>query len=389
MTVMPPTGRSFGQQSRRGFLGMIGIGAAASLAACAPTNSNGGSTPSGAEVTSAEIDGDLNLFSWAQYVPDEVIAGFEKEYGVKVNITNFSTVDEMMTKLATNQPYDLTFAPSERIKLMAEGGLIQRLDHDLLENYGEVLPQFVVPPYNPGDDAANEFIAPFVGTPYATGSVGLAWRNDIITGMTGSLNDLWTQADAASGHLYLWDDMTLTLSLVLRAIGHAPQDAGQAELDEALAAIKELRPNLGGWSGISEEMITSGQAWLTPIYAANLFMALQSLDNAEQWSFQNNTESALFNADNLVIPATAEHTGTAVKFIDWVLAPENMEQVVNWIAYPIPTTTGMATYNELIADVPWIGIDEAIFADSEQWVAPVSDEALPLWRQTWSQAKAG
>ena len=29
-------------------------------------------------------NGELNLFIWTEYVPDEVIKGFEKEYGIKV-----------------------------------------------------------------------------------------------------------------------------------------------------------------------------------------------------------------------------------------------------------------------------------------------------------------
>src|SRR5256885_16957013 len=55
----------------------------------------------------------LNLFCWSEYVPQEVIDGFTKETGVKVNVENYASNEEMLAKLlAGGAKYDL-IQPSE------------------------------------------------------------------------------------------------------------------------------------------------------------------------------------------------------------------------------------------------------------------------------------
>ena len=44
-------------------------------------------------------NGELNLFIWTEYVPDSVISDFEKEYGIKVNVSTFSSNEDMLAKV--------------------------------------------------------------------------------------------------------------------------------------------------------------------------------------------------------------------------------------------------------------------------------------------------
>src|SRR6266571_8533540 len=55
----------------------------------------------------------LNLYCWSEYVPQEVIDGFTKETGIKVNVENYASNEEMLAKLlAGGSKYDL-IQPSE------------------------------------------------------------------------------------------------------------------------------------------------------------------------------------------------------------------------------------------------------------------------------------
>ncbi len=366
--------------TRRGLLG--GAAGLLALSACG----NEATKPSTKTASSLKPDGDLNLFTYADYVPKKVLSGFEETYGVKVNQTYFSTGEEMIAKLVAKQPFDIAFAPSERIHRMVQAGLLQRVDHDAMKNYDEVLPAFHTPPYNPGDDAANKEIAPYVGAPYATGGVGLAWRKDRVTKMTGSFNDLW-DATEADGHIYLWDDLVITMQMTLVHLGIKPSEATQDDLDQAAESIRGIRAKLGGFSGVDTQMIQNGQAWLTPAYAGDMFLVLSSVSDPDNWGFQMNKESALFNADNMVVPATSEHPGTALTFIDYILRPDVMKKVVNYIGYPIPTTTGMATYQKLTQAYPWLAFDDALFEQPDQWITPIPDDEFAMWQKAWAKAK--
>ena len=44
-------------------------------------------------------EGELNLWTWEGYAPDELVQQFEEETGIKVNITYYSNNNELISKL--------------------------------------------------------------------------------------------------------------------------------------------------------------------------------------------------------------------------------------------------------------------------------------------------
>ena len=53
----------------------------------------------GSQKSTQSSDKVVNIFTWANYVPDSVVKQFEKQTGIKVNYSNFSTNEEMLAKL--------------------------------------------------------------------------------------------------------------------------------------------------------------------------------------------------------------------------------------------------------------------------------------------------
>ena len=94
------------------------------------------------------------------------------------------------------------------------------------------------------------------------------------------------------------------------------------------------------------------------------------------------------NDDTFVIPKAAKHPGTALKFIDWMLAPENAKANVNYFGYPQVTTSGIAEYQKLVAELPFLSLtlDQAIHGLRE--IVPTGSK-LQLWDSAWTKVKAG
>src|ERR1700693_3678288 len=79
-------------------LGGSALWLAAACGASSPTPvANASPTP--LVYPKAQIDGDLTLFNWAQYMDPGVIDGFAKKYGVKVNQPYFDNMEDMLSKL--------------------------------------------------------------------------------------------------------------------------------------------------------------------------------------------------------------------------------------------------------------------------------------------------
>ena len=61
---------------------------------------------------------ELNLFIWSEYVSDDAIKGFEDKYGIKVNVSYFTSTDEMNAKLMSGngKDYDLVQAGNSQVE---------------------------------------------------------------------------------------------------------------------------------------------------------------------------------------------------------------------------------------------------------------------------------
>ncbi|HET7041305.1 MAG TPA: hypothetical protein VFI13_04775, partial [Gemmatimonadales bacterium] len=54
------------------------------------------------------IEPELHIYNWSDYIAAETIAGFEREFGVRVTYDTFESNEEMIAKLvATGAGYDL------------------------------------------------------------------------------------------------------------------------------------------------------------------------------------------------------------------------------------------------------------------------------------------
>src|SRR5687768_2340885 len=95
--------------SRRGVL--AGAAAAAFLAACSKEISPSGSTgtdPSAAPSVGDELESELSVYNWAEYVHPKTYPQFEKEFGVTITEDNFPSNEDALAKLqAGARGYDL------------------------------------------------------------------------------------------------------------------------------------------------------------------------------------------------------------------------------------------------------------------------------------------
>jgi putrescine transport system substrate-binding protein len=77
----------------------------------------------------------LNIYNWPDYVPEGMIAAFEKETGIKVNYDTFETNEALHAKLvAGNTGYDIVVPGVVFAKPQIEGGLFQPLDKAKIKN---------------------------------------------------------------------------------------------------------------------------------------------------------------------------------------------------------------------------------------------------------------
>jgi spermidine/putrescine transport system substrate-binding protein len=354
--------------------GGAGLAMAAGLAGCGVGNIDRGSKAETEKPIKKRVDGDLVYFNYSQYIDPELVKKFEKRYGVRVRESYFDSMSAMMAKLRAGIKYDVVFPSAEYVQRMRSGFLLRRIDRDKLANVDTVYSYFDDPWYDPGSEHS---------TPYGMYATGLGYRADQVTGMTGSWRDL---GNADSGdRSFLLDDYQEAIGMANLVNGFPLNEVDEDKLDESGDYLVDLKPKLRGISADTITNMVSGNAWIQHLWNGDIVNIRYQVDNPEDYKFQKCREGVPIGNDNFCIPVNAEHPGTALLFIEFMLDPEHAAQNVEWIGYPMPYE-GAATeaFQGLVKGDPEIGITVEDLETGQQF-ENLTGEGRLAWDEVWTE----
>ena len=371
--------------SRRSFLRAAAIGpAAAYLAAC--SKSVGPSRPSASATTPAAtggstpptpvLEGELNIYNWAQYLNPESLTAFEEEYDVTTTQDFYSSNEDLIARLqAGASGYDLIAPTGYAVQIMAEEGLLLELDHSRIPNIANVDPKYLGLAYDP----ENRF-----SLPKDWGTTGFMYVSDQIGQDMTSWADFYALAPEFSGKYTVLDSAPEVVGSALKLHGNSYNSTDQAEIDEAVDLLIELKPHLAGiLSSGYREMIQRGESYVALGWNGDYFYTLEDQPSTRYVIPSEGTE---FWVDTWAIPASAPHPNLAMEFINWILTPERQGTETNFTYYA-SAVTGAAEHTD-----PAIAGDPAIYPPSEvtdKLEANSGDPlALQLRTDAWTRFKS-
>lgn len=374
--------------NRRDFLrggAALGLGASAAIiaAACGTTSltsSAGSSSPKPLVYPKAQIDGDLNLFNWAQYMSQDIIDEFAKKYNVKVNTPYFDNMEDMLTKLNSSEHYDLTFPTGDYAVNLIKADALLPIDHSALTNWGEIPSYFNDPWYDSNGTYS---------VPYALWTTGIMWRTDKVGDLSGSWGDFWNSLSQYHDHMFLLYDYQEVLGLSLVRQGYDINSDKRAELDKAVSEVLKLKHGgLRGFAVGADDIanMVGESAWIQHAWSGDVYQVINQVAGTAMdgtIKYEVCKEGVPTGNDTMVIPKNAQHPGTAMKFIDWVLQPDNVKKNIDYFGYPQVTTTGISYFNTSIAgQYPFLNVslDQAIHGLRE--IVPTGDKKR-LWINEW------
>ncbi len=350
-----------------------GLALSASLAACG-VGSDQNSSADTTKAIEAKIDGDLVYFNWNQYLDPGLIKDFEKEYGVTVRQSNFDSMAGMMAKLRSGNQYDVIFPSAEFAQKLIRANQLLEIPRNQLTAIDDVYPFFNDPWYD--TESAHT-------VPYSLYLTGLGYRADKIDTMTGSWHDLINpQAD---GRSFILDDFQEGIGMANLVNGYELNAAEPSQLDEAKDYLVGIKPELRGFSSDTITNMASGNAWIQHLWNGDIINARYRVDDPSTLKFQQNEEGVPVGSDTFAIPVNAEHPGTALVFINFVL--ERSARNSTWTGYPMPTKSSEKPYADLVAGEPelQITVDDL---EAGQEFANLEGQAREDWDRTWTEVKA-
>jgi spermidine/putrescine transport system substrate-binding protein len=328
-------------------------------------------------VIEPKVDGDLYYFNYSQYINPALVKEFEKQYDVRVIQSYFDSMEGMLAKLRAGNAYDVMFPTAEYVQRLVQQEQLLRIPRDKLENIDNIYSYFDDPWYDP--DSGHS-------VPYSLYITGIGYRADLLDNMTGSWDDLANEE--AAGRIYLLDDYQEALAAGNLRNGYDMNTVVDSELEETKDWLVGLKPLLRGFSVDTITNMSSGNAWIQHLWNGDIVNIRYRVDDPDAYVFEKIEQDGFpVGSDTFVIPVNAQHPGTALLFIDFMLDAKNAAKNVNWNGYPMPNQGQDETFEELAKGDPNIVVTIDDLEGGEQF-ANLPQEDRELWTNTFLEVKA-
>ena len=93
----------------------------------------------------------VNVFNWSEYVPQSVLDQFTRETGIEVVYTTYESNEAMFAKLKLlgGEGYDVVVPSAYLVELLAENGLLARIDKSKLGDLSMLDKTVMGQPFDP------------------------------------------------------------------------------------------------------------------------------------------------------------------------------------------------------------------------------------------------
>ena len=296
------------------------------------TSEPGEPAAEGVQCEVGQVDGDLYLYNWSEYIDPELKDEFAAEYGVEVFEDNYDSNEAMQPIIAAGgSGYDVIVPSDYMVSIMIEEGTLMKFDLDAIPNMANLAGEFNPPPY----DETGEYVAA-----YQWGTTGFGVNLTVMGEDTPRSWALVFDPEVSAnfvGRITLLNDPRETLGAALKYLGHSLNTTDEALLAEAEALVSEAVGRLAAFdSDQYDELLVAGQTDVAHGFSGNMMMGIADAENPDDFVYFVPEEGGTIWTDNMAIPFDAPHPCTAHTFINFILDAENGAQLSTWNAYASP-----------------------------------------------------
>ncbi len=312
-------------KKRVGSVLAIGAVSALTLTACGGGVTDGGGGDEGAASTEyvEATSGEVNLYTWSDYYPEELVKKFTADTGITLNVDYFDSNESLEAKLRASDGagYDVVVPSDYMVEILKNDGLLLKFDSSSLPNGENIKPDFLDVYFDEGRQYS---------TPYLYGTTSFMYDSDVITEELTSWADYFNPP-ASAGKVGTMNDQTEVINAALRVTGGDFCTTDGAELQAAQDLLLDFKPKVDtiNSDGILERL-ANGEQTMAMIWNGAGHRA--SLERPSlTWVYPE--EGIALWQDNFTIPVGAKNVDQAKTFLNWMLDPENMAVAMNFQAY--------------------------------------------------------
>ena len=302
----------------------------------------------------------LNLYVWNYYLGPDTVANFEKETGIKVFLSNYSSNEELESKLAPgHSSHDVVVPSASFYERQIRGGYYRKLDKSKLPNLSHMDPDILarMAMQDPGNEHAVLHAWGTTGVGYNVAKVKAAAPDAPLDSWQLVFEPANAKRLQKCGIAVL-ESASEMFFVTLRAIGRDPNSQKSEDIEAAAAALMRIRPYI---RYIDTDRIlpglANGEICVTVGYIGDILQGrnrARESNTGQEIAYFIPREGSIMWFDSYLIPKDAPHPGNAHAFLNYIRRPEVIAGVTNAINYANGNKDAARFVNKAVLDEPGI-----------------------------------
>lgn len=338
----------------------------------------------------------LHVYNWSDYVAEDTIAKFTAQTGINVVYDVYDANEILEAKLMTGgSGYDVVF-PSARpfAQRQVAAKVYAPLDKGKLPNWKDLDPTLLAGLQDV--DPGNAHVAPYMwgttGLGINVAKVKAALGDDVALDSWALLFDPKNAAKLAKCGISVLDDEQEAFGAALISLGRDPNAHGTDETDAVKTLFAQIRPHVRYFNSSKYiDDLANGDLCIAMGYSGDVLQARDraaEVGNGVELAYVIPKEGALRWFDLMAIPKDAPHPNNAHAFIDYLLRPDVIAPISEFVGYANANSAATALLDPELSGNP------GVYPTAEVVAKLVDPKSLPetLQRErvrAWTSIKSG
>jgi putrescine transport system substrate-binding protein len=346
--------------------------------------------------TAASAAGVLNVTNWGEYIGENTIANFEREFDVKVTYDAYDSVESVDAKLlAGSSGYDVVSHSSSSVARLIPAGILQKLDKSKLPNFKHMRPE-IMAQISSDWDPDNQHIVPYMwgthGVTYNEALVKETYPDAPIGSMDLIFNPVHMKEISKCGVAFL-DSPADIIPMALAYLGLDPSSTKKPDYKEAEILLKQIRPYIKTFDNYAYQRMPQKEFCVAVTWGPDGLLAMSGAKEAKtgvvlDFFIPEGKGAANFWADGWVIPSDAKNIENAHLFMNYMMRPEVAAADSNYLWYATANADAVPLISKTVTS------SSAVFPSDEKVSKMYTLKPLPpkierTRTRAWTSFKSG
>jgi putrescine transport system substrate-binding protein len=329
--------------------------------------------------TAASAAGVLNVTNWGEYIGEETISNFEKEFDVKVTYDAYDSQESVDAKLlAGNSGYDVISHASSAVARLIPSGILQKLDKSKLPNFKHMRPE-IMAQLSKNWDPDNQYVVPYMwgthGVTYNEALVKETYPGAPIGSMDMIFDPVHIKELSKCGVAFL-DSPTDIIPMALAYLGLDPSSTKKSDYKDVEELLKQIRPYIKTFDNYAYQRMPQKEFCVAITWGPDGLLAMSGAEEANtgvvlDFFLPPGYEAATLWVDGWIIPTGAQNVENAHLFVNYMMRPDVGAADSNYTWYATANAASVSLIDEAVTSSP------AAFPTDEQVANMYTTSPLP------------